>query len=71
MMLEGSAQGPKIAWRTNPTGPRMMDQAIARMATDGERPLRPVKITHVEIHGAGSPAKAATPKPSAAVKKPM
>ncbi len=23
---------------------------IARMATDGERPLRPVKITHIEIH---------------------
>ena len=44
---------------------------IARMATDGERPLRPVKITHIEVHGAGSPAKPATPKPSAAVKKPM
>ena len=45
---------------------------IARMATDGERPLRPVKITHIEIHGAGSatakPANA--PKPSAATKKP-
>jgi peptidyl-prolyl cis-trans isomerase A (cyclophilin A) len=42
---------------------------IARMATDGETPLRPVKITHVEIHGAGaSIAKAAAPKPSAAVK---
>jgi len=51
---------------------------IARMATDGERPLRPVKITHIEIQLAGSkPAapKLATPKttpgakPSAAVKK--
>jgi peptidyl-prolyl cis-trans isomerase A (cyclophilin A) len=42
---------------------------IARMATDGETPLRPVKITHIEIHGAGaSIAKAAAPKPSAAVK---
>ena len=42
---------------------------IARMATDGETPLRPVKITHIEIHGAGaSTAKAAAPKPSAAVK---
>jgi len=28
---------------------------IARMATDGERPLRPVKITHIEIHGAPKP----------------
>jgi len=27
---------------------------IARMATDGERPVRPVKITHIEIHGANS-----------------
>jgi peptidyl-prolyl cis-trans isomerase A (cyclophilin A) len=51
---------------------------IARMATDGERPLRPVKITHIEIQGAGAkPAapKAAAPKtapgtkPSAVVKK--
>lgn len=40
---------------------------IARMATDGERPLRPIKITHIEIHraGAAKPATAA-PKPSAA-----
>jgi peptidyl-prolyl cis-trans isomerase A (cyclophilin A) len=45
---------------------------IARMATDGERPLRPVKITHIETHRAGaSAAKPAAPKPSAAVKKPM
>jgi peptidyl-prolyl cis-trans isomerase A (cyclophilin A) len=37
---------------------------IARMATDGERPLRPVKITHIEVQkGAG--AKPATPKPAA------
>jgi peptidyl-prolyl cis-trans isomerase A (cyclophilin A) len=49
---------------------------IARMATDGERPLRPVKITHVEIHrGAAAATKPAAPKPasgakpSAAVKK--
>jgi len=27
---------------------------IARMVTDGERPVRPVKITHIEIHGANS-----------------
>jgi peptidyl-prolyl cis-trans isomerase A (cyclophilin A) len=46
---------------------------IARMATDGERPLRPVKITHVEIHrvGVSTTRPAAAPKPSAAVKKPM
>jgi peptidyl-prolyl cis-trans isomerase A (cyclophilin A) len=50
---------------------------IARMATDGETPLRPVKITHIEIQKAGAPAapKLAAPKtapgtkPSAAVKK--
>ncbi|MGB6630544.1 MAG: peptidylprolyl isomerase [Terriglobales bacterium] len=43
---------------------------IARMATDGERPLRPIKITHIEIHhGAASTAKAA-PRPSAGVKNP-
>jgi peptidyl-prolyl cis-trans isomerase A (cyclophilin A) len=34
---------------------------IARMATEGETPLRPVKITHIEIHTVGS-AKAGTPK---------
>ena len=45
---------------------------IARMATDGERPLRPVKITHIEIHGAGTPAKSATSHKAADVaKKPM
>lgn len=46
---------------------------IARMATDGETPLRPIKITHIEIHkaGASSSAKPATaPKPSAGTKKP-
>jgi peptidyl-prolyl cis-trans isomerase A (cyclophilin A) len=47
---------------------------IARMATDGERPLRPVKITHIEIHRAGAgPAKPAikpTAKPAASTKKP-
>jgi peptidyl-prolyl cis-trans isomerase A (cyclophilin A) len=36
---------------------------IARMAKDGERPLRPVKITHIEIPGA-----AVAPKPPAGVK---
>ena len=43
---------------------------IARMATDGERPLRPIKITHIEIHRAGASSRPAAPKPSPAVKKP-
>jgi len=44
---------------------------IARMATDGERPLRPVKITHIEIQrGAAGAAKPAAPKPSAGAKPP-
>jgi cyclophilin family peptidyl-prolyl cis-trans isomerase len=36
---------------------------IARMARDGERPVRPVKITHIEIQNA-----TAAPKPPAGVK---
>src|SRR4029077_12170850 len=43
---------------------------LARMATDGERPLRPIKITHIEIHRAGTSSKPAVPKPSPAVRKP-
>jgi peptidyl-prolyl cis-trans isomerase A (cyclophilin A) len=45
---------------------------IARMATDGETPLRPIKITHIETHHVGTAA-AAKPasKPAAATKKPM
>jgi len=43
---------------------------IARMATDGERPLRPVKITHIETPRAGTSSKPAAPKPSPNVKKP-
>jgi peptidyl-prolyl cis-trans isomerase A (cyclophilin A) len=45
---------------------------IARMARDpsNDRPLRAVKIVHIEIHRAGASAKpAAAPKPSAGVKK--
>jgi peptidyl-prolyl cis-trans isomerase A (cyclophilin A) len=43
---------------------------IARMATDGERPLRPIKITHIETHrGVSSTAKPAS-KPVASAKKP-
>jgi peptidyl-prolyl cis-trans isomerase A (cyclophilin A) len=46
---------------------------IARMATDGERPLRPVKITHIDIHRAGATGTkpATAPKPAAGVRKPM
>lgn len=45
---------------------------IARMAKDGERPLRPVKITHIEIRqgGAAAAKPASKPKPSAGVKRP-
>jgi len=47
---------------------------IARMTRDpsNDRPFHPVKITHIEIHRAGTPAaKPAAPKPSAGVKKTM
>jgi len=49
-----------------------LEKKIARMATDGERPLRPVKITHIDVHrpGAAAAKPATAPKPSAAVKKP-
>jgi peptidyl-prolyl cis-trans isomerase A (cyclophilin A) len=44
---------------------------IARMATDGERPLRPVKIIHIDIHrGAASSAQMA-PKASTSAQKEM
>jgi len=36
---------------------------IARMARDGEHPLRPVKITHIEIRGGASPAANAPANP--------
>ena len=44
---------------------------IARMGTDGERPLHPVKITHIEIHHAGAAADKTPAKSAAAAKKPM
>jgi peptidyl-prolyl cis-trans isomerase A (cyclophilin A) len=44
---------------------------IARMTRDGERPLRPVKITHIEIHRADASTAKTAPKPSAGVKKPL
>jgi Peptidyl-prolyl cis-trans isomerase (rotamase) - cyclophilin family len=43
---------------------------IARMATDGEKPLRPVKITHIETHHAGGATAKPTAKPAPAAKKP-
>jgi len=43
---------------------------IARMATDGEKPLRPIKITHIEIHRAAASTAKPASKPSAAVKNP-
>jgi peptidyl-prolyl cis-trans isomerase A (cyclophilin A) len=46
---------------------------IARMSRDpsNDRPFHPVKITHIEIHGAGASAKrAAAPKPAAGTKTP-
>jgi hypothetical protein len=46
---------------------------IARMATDGERPLRPIKITHIEIRkggGASNPnATKAVPKAAPGTKR--
>jgi peptidyl-prolyl cis-trans isomerase A (cyclophilin A) len=44
---------------------------IARMATDGERPLRPVKITRIEIHRPSASSANTAPKPSAGTKKAM
>jgi peptidyl-prolyl cis-trans isomerase A (cyclophilin A) len=41
---------------------------IARMATYGETPLRPIKITHIEVHRAGVATKPVAPKPAAAKK---
>lgn len=46
---------------------------IARMASDPRNnlPLRPIKITHIEIHRAGTTAHKTTAKPSAGTQKPM
>jgi peptidyl-prolyl cis-trans isomerase A (cyclophilin A) len=46
-------------------------KTIARMATDGETPLRPIKITHIEIHVAGASAAKAPPKAAAGAQKSM
>jgi peptidyl-prolyl cis-trans isomerase A (cyclophilin A) len=49
-----------------------LEKKIARMDRDGERPLRPVKITHIEIHAAGAPAKSApTHKAASVAHRPM
>jgi peptidyl-prolyl cis-trans isomerase A (cyclophilin A) len=46
---------------------------ITRMSRDpsNDRPFRPVKITHIEIHGAGASAKAASGSKSSAAKATM
>jgi len=44
---------------------------IARMPASGETPLHPVKIKHIEIHGAGASTAKTTPKPSAGTAKTM
>jgi len=47
----------------------VLEKKIARMPTAGETPVHPVKIIHIEIHGAGASTNSA-PKPSAAAQKP-
>ncbi len=44
---------------------------IARMATDGERPLRPVKITHIDIHRGAASSARMEPKASGGAQKEM
>jgi peptidyl-prolyl cis-trans isomerase A (cyclophilin A) len=62
--------GYTIFGQCDPAAVELVKQ-IARMATDGERPLRPVKITHIEIRrGADAVAKPAAPKPAPGAKKP-
>lgn len=62
--------GYTIFGQCDPAAVELVKQ-IARMATDGERPLRPVKITHIEIQrGAAAAAKPASPKPAARAKAP-
>jgi len=56
--------GYTIFGQCDPAAVELVKQ-IARMATDGERPLRPVKITHIEIQrGAAAAAKPAAPRPA-------
>ena len=62
--------GYTIFGQCDPAAVELVKQ-IARMATDGERPLRPVKITHIEIQrGAAATAKPPAPKPAAGAKAP-
>jgi peptidyl-prolyl cis-trans isomerase A (cyclophilin A) len=44
---------------------------IARMATDGERLLRPVKITHIDIHRGAASSARMEPKASGGAQKEM
>jgi peptidyl-prolyl cis-trans isomerase A (cyclophilin A) len=41
-----------------------LEKKIARMPTDGERPVHPVKITHIDIHRATAAGGGAAPKGS-------
>ena len=60
--------GYTIFGQCDPAGVELVKQ-IARMATDGERPLRPVRIKHIEIQrGAAPGAMPAAPKPAARAK---
>ena len=64
--------GYTIFGQCDPAAVELVKQ-IARMATDGERPLRPVKIKHIEIQrgaAAAAAAKPAMPKPAARAKAP-
>jgi len=61
--------GYTIFGQCDPAAVELVKQ-IARMATDGERPLRPVKITHIEIRqGSTAGAKPAAPKPASGARK--
>jgi peptidyl-prolyl cis-trans isomerase A (cyclophilin A) len=61
--------GYTIFGQCDPAAVELVKQ-IARMATDGERPLRPVKIKHIEIQRGAAAAKPAVPKPAARAKAP-
>jgi len=63
--------GYTIFGQCDPAAVELVKQ-IARMATDGERPLRPVKIKHIEIQrgAAAAAAKPAAPRPAARAKAP-
>jgi peptidyl-prolyl cis-trans isomerase A (cyclophilin A) len=59
--------GYTIFGQCDPAAVELVKQ-IARMATDGERPLRPVKIKHIEIQRGATAAKPAAQRPAARAK---